>query len=250
MLNLIEKEQKQKTFNKKLTISEIEKFYSGSKDSLIGLEYERLSLDVKTLKNANFENMEKIIIHFSKVLKWELVYDGKFIIGAKSPDGTSISLEPGCQLEISIAPKKDVLAIDLELTKIIELLDKIANIYDVRFLGYGITPNASVDEISLIPKRRYNIMAKYLPDCQYGELAPKMMRQTAGIQINVDYINSKDAYLKLKFLNLIMPFMAGLSANSPFENNRLSDLKSIRTNVWRFTGLDRCNFFYKDIFGF
>lgn len=92
-------------------------------------------------------------------------------------------------------------------------------------------------------------MDKYLPNCFYGELSQKMMRQTAGIQINIDYKDSKDAFYKLKFLNLIMPFMVGLCANSPCENNNLSDKQSLRANVWKYTGKERCNIFYKNIFG-
>ncbi len=91
-------------------------------------------------------------------------------------------------------------------------------------------------------------MNEYLPYCSKGELCPKMMRQSAGIQINVDYKNKKDAYNKLKLFNLIMPFISGLCSNSPIENDKLSDFKSVRNNVWRFTGENRCNLFYKNIF--
>lgn len=234
----------------KLTIGEIEKFYNcdENKKMRYGLEYERISLDKKTLKNASYDKVSKIIEHFSKISNWEVVYDNKTIIGAKSDCGSSISLEPGCQLEISLSPKENIIDIDIELSKIINLLDNIAQIYDVIFVGYGISPNTSVDEIEILNKERYQIMNNYLPNCYKGELAQKMMRQTAGIQINIDYKDKKDAYLKLKFFNLIMPFVTGLCANSPLENNCLSAYKTLRSNVWRYTGANRCNLFYKDIF--
>lgn len=247
MLNLANKKQKN-SFIKKLTIDDIKKFYNGNKNDLIGLEYERLSLDKKTLRNANYEKLAKIIEHFCKITSWNLIYDNKTIIGALSDNGSSLSLEPGCQLEISLAPKKDILPIETELEKIINLLDKIANAYNVIFLGYGISPVSNVEEISLLQKSRYEIMDNYLPTCNYGELCPKMMRQSAGIQINIDYKNEKDAYLKLKLLNLIMPFTMGLCANSPFENNKLTYKQSIRAHAWRYTGKNRCNLFYKNIF--
>jgi len=235
---------------KEISINEIEKFYlkKDSKLMRFGLEYERLSLDKKTLKNASYDKVSKIIEHFSKISNWELVYDRSTIIGAKNLEGTSISLEPGCQLEISLAPKEKIIDIDIELTKIVNLLDNIAKIYDIIFVGYGISPNTSVDEIEILNKERYQIMNNYLPDCPNGELSQKMMRQTAGIQVNIDYKDKKDAYLKLRFLNLIMPFITGLCANSPLENNFLSSYKSLRSNVWLYTGRDRCNFFYKNMF--
>lgn len=233
----------------KLKFSDIEKFYSGNEKSLIGLEYERLSLDKITFENAKYNKLEKIIRHFCNLTSWELIYDENTVIGASSKNGSSISLEPGCQLEISLYPREDILSIYKETKKITELLDNIAKVYDVIFLGYGISPVSCVDNIELLNKRRYKVMDKYLPNCFYGELSQKMMRQTAGIQINIDYKDSKDAFYKLKFLNLIMPFMVGLCANSPCENNNLSDKQSLRANIWKYTGKERCNIFYKNIFG-
>ena len=232
-----------------LKVFELEKFYlkKTSNIPLYGLEYERISLDRNTLKTAKYSSVEKILIKFCEITKWNLVYDNETIIGAKNK-GSSISLEPGCQLEISLEAKKDILEIDVELEKIISLLDKIALLYDVIFLGYGINPSSNVDEIELLNKKRYKIMDEYLPYCSYGELCPKMMRKTAGIQVNIDYGNKQDAYLKLKFFNLIMPFVSMFLANSPFENNKLSEIKSLRSYVWLYTGKNRCNFFYKNIF--
>ncbi|MBR2069474.1 MAG: hypothetical protein IJ877_06920 [Candidatus Gastranaerophilales bacterium] len=253
MQNLLIKETGKtniKIAKKPLSTDDIEKFYlQGSKtDTKVGLEYERISLDKKTLNSASYEKLGKIIEHFASIEGWELIYDEDTIIGADNKKGTTISLEPGCQLEISLCAQKDIIKIDLEASKIIDLLDKIASIYDVIFLGYGITPKSNADEITILNKRRYKIMNEYLPYCSKGELCPKMMRQSAGIQINVDYKNKEDAYIKLKLFNLIMPFISGLCANSPIENNTLKENKSQRSQVWRYTGKDRCNLFYKNIF--
>ncbi len=245
----IEQQTSKQTEENTLTLKQIEEFYKNeSKTETFGLEYERLSLDKKTLKNASYDQMAKIITDFSKILDWELVLDNETIIGAKDNIGNSVSLEPGCQMEISIKPCKNILEIDLTLTKYVDLLDKIADIYDVCFLGYGVSPYSNVDEISLLSKKRYEIMNNYLPNCYYGELCQKMMRKTAGIQVNIDYSDNKDAYNKIKFLNLIMPFMSGLFSNSPIENNSLADNKSQRSYIWQYTGKNRCNFFYKDVF--
>ncbi|MBQ8635555.1 hypothetical protein IJ425_05330 [bacterium] len=253
MLNALAKQNSDKIQEnslKKLDIFQIEKYYTNKKNNefLFGLEYERLSLDKHTLENAPYIKMEKIISDFSKVMRWNLIYDNQLIIGAICDDGSSISLEPGCQIEVSLAPKKDILSIELAGLKIIKKLDEIASLYDIVFVGYGISPVSSPDEIDMLQKRRYKVMSNYLPNRPYGELSSKMMRQTAGMQINIDYSDCEDLYLKLKFFNQIMPFMCALCSNSPLENNKLSDKKSLRANVWRFTGSERCNLFYKNIF--
>ena len=160
---------------KKLSVSDIEKFYLKdiSQELKIGLEYERLSIDKNTYESVEYERISRIIEHFASIKKWELIYDKETVIGAKDELGTSISLEPGCQFELSLAPKNDVIAIDIEASRIIELLDKIADIYDVKFIGYGITPLTAVDNISLLNKRRYKLMNEYLPNCSKGELCKK-----------------------------------------------------------------------------
>lgn len=233
-----------------LTFGDIENFYltKNHADLRIGLEYERICLDKKTLKSAPCETVSKIVEHFSSIMHWKVVFDNKVTIGAVAPDSTSLSIEPGGQLEISIAPKVTVLDIDLELSKIVELLDKIAKIYDVIFLGYGITPISSADRIDILNKRRYKIMNEYLPFCSYGELCTTMMRKTAGVQVNIDYKDSFDAYNKLKFFNIIMPITSALFANSPIENDMQTGKKSNRAYAWLFTGQNRCNCFYKKIF--
>ncbi len=251
MQKLLNKQENTIKENKKpLSISEIEKFYlkGATTDLKIGLEYERLSLDKNTYLNASYDKIVKIIEHFASIQNWELIYDIDTIIGAKDNFGSSISLEPGCQFELSLAPKKNIKEIKEEALEICKLLDKIASIYDVIFLSYGITPKSAADSITILNKRRYKIMNEYLPYCSKGELCPKMMRQTAGIQINVDYKDKKDAYNKLKLFNLIMPFISGLCSNSPIENDTIKEFKSSRNHVWRFTGENRCNLFYKNIF--
>lgn len=245
---IVSKKEDNLALDEKFDLNKALKFYSGSKTSKIGLEYERLSLDKNTLENAPYEKIAKIVEHFAKIQSWDLIYDNKTIIGAKDNDNNSISLEPGCQLEISLKPQENIFDIDIALTKITTLLDNIAKAYDVLFLGYGISPISCEDKINLLEKQRYKIMYNYLPYASVGELCPKMMKQTAGIQINLDYKNNIDAFNKLKFFNLIMPFLMGLCSNSPFEKNNLSDKKSIRAHVWRYTGAQRCNLFYRDIF--
>lgn len=233
-----------------LTIEKIEQFYTTKKNKTLqyGLEYERISLDKKTHKNASYTKLKKIIEHYSLICAWELVFDNNTLIGAKNNSGSSISLEPGNQLEISLCPKESIIDIDIELTKIVELLDKIAEVYDVIFVGYGFNPSNATSEIEILNKTRYRIMDSYLPYCTKGELVQKMMRQTAGIQVNIDYLNKKDAYLKLLFFNLISPFTLGLFSNSPIENNSICPYKSNRGYIWMYSGENRCNFFYKNIF--
>ena len=111
--------------NYRLTILDIEKFYlSNVKNSnLFGIEYERISFDKKTKSVASYDKISKVIRNFSEILKWELIYDSDIVIGAKDNEGNSISLEPGCQLELSLKPFENLVDIQSKAGMILNLLD-------------------------------------------------------------------------------------------------------------------------------
>ena len=55
-------------------------------------------------------------------------------------------------------------------------------------------------------------MANYL----WGILSDVMMRETAGIQIGVDFKSEEDAMRKFRLANLMMPFSTAMFANSRY----------------------------------
>lgn len=230
--------------------AQIEQYYINSikqKHALkFGLEYERISIDLSNGKNAQYKYIEKIIKDFASMLNWGLLYDNKTLIGTISKDGTTISLEPGCQMELSLAPKDSICEIEKSAKEILNVLDRIAKFYNVAFLPLGLTPKSTHQNIELLNKERYKIMAKSL--IKNGKFIPNMMRETAGVQVNIDYCSEYDAFKKLKVLNLISPCLTGFFANSPIRNNKLTQYKSYRALAWKFSGACRCGIFYKNIF--
>ena len=239
MKNLIDEKQ--------ITYEDIKNFYISSEkiDEKIGIEYERISLNNSDFKQADFNNIFEIIKNFSKLNNFELVYDNETIIGAKNNNGSSISLEPGGQFEISLAPSENLSELHFVLDNYIKQLDILAERFNIKFFAIGCNPKITYKDIKILNKRRYQIMANYL--FKKGKFAPIMMRETAGIQINVDYKNAQDAELKMKAAILMSPFLTGFFANSPFRNNKLTNYKSIRALAWKYTGVDRCNLFYKNL---
>ena len=238
--------KKPKSTNKALTFDTIREYYlaSAKSDLKFGLEYERLSLDKNTLKNAPYERIEKIIKTFADLKGWGLLYDDKTLIGTMG-DGSSISLEPGCQMELSLKPCYAICEIEKNTKEICNLLDRIAKFYDVEFLSSGISPFSTYQNIEILKKKRYEIMANYLP--HFGRFAPVMMRETAGVQLNIDYKSEDDAIKKIKMLNFIAPYLTGFFANSPIRNNKVTNYKSFRALAWKYTGKNRCNTFYKEL---
>ena len=235
-----------KVAEKTLDFEQIKEYYKNScKEELkFGLEYERISINSTTLKNADYNCIEKIIKNFAHIKGWGLLYDEETLIGAIG-ENSSVSLEPGCQFELSLEPKKEISEIEKSAKEICSLLNRVAKFYNVEFLPIGITPCSTYQNINIVEKQRYKIMAEHLP--KYGKFAPVMMRETAGVQLNIDYKSENDAIKKIKLLSYISPFLTGFFANSPIRNNKLTNYKSFRALAWKYTGKERCSLFYKNI---
>ncbi len=242
MLNLTKKHQ---TLEKAQIIEYYKSHIKKECDFKVGLEYEQLSLNVKTLKSAPYKDLAKIIENFAAIKGWGIIRDGKTTLGAMS-GGTSISLEPGSQFEISLEPKTTIDEIKKDVEEYLKLLNNIAKIYDTAFLPYGIAPLSWYKNIEMMPKKRYLIMADYFRKNAL-KFAPVMMKETAGVQVNFDYKSGADAILKLRACALMSPFLTGFFANSPIRGGKITPYKSFRALAWKYTDNARCGFFYQNL---
>ena len=230
--------------NLSLDRSEILKLYTGGyvlpEDYAIGMEYERLPISRTSFKTVDYwgENgVCSLLEKFARKNGWDYIVDQNSIIGlAKGHD--TITLEPGAQIEISSKPEKTIFRlkdkIDILNSKFEELLDGT----DILFLSYGVSPYSTCKSINLIPKRRYKIMANYL----WGILSDVMMRETAGIQVGIDFSSEEDAMRKFRVANLMMPFVTAMYANSKIRGGVDTGYKSFRALSWLNCDNERCGF--------
>lgn len=230
----------------RLTHSEIKKIYtSGYKsrtDLKIGLEYERIPINRKTNLSVEYygENgICELLKAFAKQENWDYITDNENIIGLKQGHDT-ITLEPGCQTEFSIEPQKNISDLEKKVTSINSQIKTILDKMGISFINYGVTPLSTNKTIELIPKKRYEIMAKYL----WGILSDVMMRETAGVQGTFDFTDEEDAMKKFKAANLMSPFVTAMFANSPIRGGVDTGYKSFRALSWLNTDNDRCGFFH------
>jgi glutamate--cysteine ligase len=150
---------------------------------------------------------------------------------------TSITLEPGSQLELSGSPLPDVHAILAEVETHRRELASLASAKDLHWLGLGFHPWAHPDDLDWVPKSRYVTMREYLPT--RGRFGLDMMRRTATVQANFDIASERDAMRKLRVALALSPIASALFANSAVYEGVRRPIQSHRCEVWLDVDNDR-----------
>lgn len=219
----------------------LEEFILGCKTTQkVGMEYERIPVNKKNEESVPYYTeygVCEILRELAKVDNWDYILDDVNIIGLKKLHDT-ITLEPGCQIELSLEPQKYVRDLKKRTEEIDSLLNPIIDKYGAKLLTKGVSPKTTYKNIKLIPKRRYAIMANYL----WGILSDVMMRETAGIQVGIDFKSEEDAMRKFRLANLMMPFSTAMFANSKIRGGVDTGYKSFRALAWLNTDNERCGF--------
>jgi glutamate--cysteine ligase len=84
-----------------------------------------------------------------------------------------------------------------------------------------------------MPKRRYQVMTRYMPSV--GSRGLDMMYRTATIQVNLDFADEADMVKKLRVSLALQPVVAAIFAASPFTEGKPNGFKSMRSEIWRDT---------------
>ena len=219
----------------------LEEFILGCKPTQkIGMEYERIPLISVTKQVAPYRGefgICELLKEFAKQENWDYILDNNNIIGLKNLHNT-ITLEPGCQVEYSVEPQEFIKDLKTNIEQIDSKLLPFLEKFGITLINKGVSPTTTYKNIELLPKKRYKIMANYL----WGILSDVMMRETAGIQICIDYKSEEDAMRKFRIANLMMPFVTAIYANSKTRGGVNTGYKSFRALAWLNTDNERCGF--------
>ena len=223
---------------------ELEEFFhnSGKPRSKwrVGTEYEKIGIRRDSGKAISYSGpggVEAILKALIEEYNWQPVEEEGHII-ALARGNAQITLEPGGQIELSGEPCETIHCTHAEFTLHIRELLEVSKRMNVVFLGLGIQPVSTVEEIEWVPKKRYRIMGPYMP--KVGTLGQRMMKQTATVQANIDYSDEKDALDKFRTAMGLAPLITAMFANSPISEGRLNGYKSFRGHIWTDTDKARC----------
>ena len=235
----------------------VEYFYKGIKDKKnlkIGVEHEKFVLSKNGFHPVSYEMQNGIKDILLKFVSngWKPKYDDeeKTII-ALERFGEGITLEPGGQIELSGAQLSNIHETCTETTRHLRELKSIGDELEFILLGLGVEPSLKLNEFPWMPKQRYNIMRNYMP--KVGNLGHHMMKRTCTNQVNLDFFSEEDMKNKYRLMLNLEGIATAIFANSPFDNKKISDYKSLRSHFWHHTDKDRTGlipFVFKKDFNF
>lgn len=221
-------------YNKQL--GEIVNYFKDSEkdieDFKIGVEFEHYIVYKDTFKTVSYYGKNGVGEILKELEKegWEGNYEGGgYILGLKKENRT-ISLEPGSQLELSINAE---ISIEYIYREYIEFIDEITPILEKNnqlIITTGYHPETKIDEITLLPKKRYDIMFDYFKD--KGRNAHNMMKGTAALQVSIDYKSEEDYKEKFRVANALSPIFYGLFDNAYYFEGEEWGYHNLRTNIW------------------
>jgi len=183
--------------------------------------------------------------------EWTPVLENGNPIALSKLDGSFISLEPAGQIELSGAAVETIHQTCDEVTGHLQQVKAIARDLGIGFIGLGYHPKWVSANQPWMPKGRYKIMRKYMP--QKGGLGLEMMQNTCTVQVNLDF-ESEAAMVEMYRISLaLQPVATALWANSPFKQGKPVGYLSYRSHIWTDTDPDRSGmlpFVFEDGFGF
>jgi glutamate--cysteine ligase len=205
----------------------------------VGTEYEKVGIDRHTGQAIPYfgpRSVDRILREMIERYGWEPEeQDGNII--ALSRASTQITLEPGGQVELSGEPCESIHCTYAEFNQHIRELLEVCEPLGIVFLGLGMQPVSRVDQIEWVPKKRYRIMGPYMPTV--GTLGQRMMKQTATVQTNIDFLDEKDAMMKFRTGMGLAPVLIAMFANSPICDGQLNGYRSYREHIWTDTDKSR-----------
>jgi glutamate--cysteine ligase len=153
-----------------------------------------------------------------------------------------LTLEPGSQVELSGAPYKKLVDIDTEARENREAITGIIEeeAADLRWISCGLTPFAKIDAIPFVPKGRYEVMQRYLPN--QGSHSLWMMKGTCATQASFDFDSEEDLNRKFQAITNLAPLTVAMLANSPLAAGKPTGWQSTRAWVWTKTDSARTGF--------
>lgn len=216
-------------------IDEIEKYFLNNKKSKdnfkIGVEFENFVVYKDSLKTVSYygENGVAETLHDLEKVGYVGTYEGEYILGLEKGNKV-ITLEPGSQFELSIKAQKYIKDIEFEYLDFLKDLVPILERKNQQIMALGYHPETKIEEIKLLPKKRYDFMFNYFKTA--GSMAHNMMKGTSALQVSLDYESEEDFVKKFRVTNALSPVIYAIFDNGRYFQGEKYVQHNIRAKIW------------------
>lgn len=212
----------------------IEYFQAGCKPRSrwrVGAEFEKFAIETATGRQRSYDEpmgirnvLQGLATHFG----WRPIHEGEHLTSLVR-DGACVSIEPGAQVELALPPSQSLAEIEQGFQNHLAELNAISG-EETTWIAAGVTPATPVEQIPIVPRARYRVMAEYLPT--RSPTALHMMKATASTQAAFDFSDETDAMKKFEFALRAAPFVNAICGNSPLLDGKVTGAVSNRIDVW------------------
>ena len=206
----------------------------------IGTEHEKFGFTERDFKPLRYDEICLLFNELHQRFSWKRIFEDNNLIGLEK-SGSTITLEPGGQIELSGAPLNNLFHTCQEVTSHQFELNSVSKPLGINYMGIGFLPKWKLDQIPQMPKKRYKIMRKYMR--KTGAHGLDMMHRTSTIQANLDFDSEADMVKKFRVSLSVQPAVIALYANSPFKEGKLTNYLSYRSWIWTQTDKKDVEFF-------
>ena len=208
---------------------------ASSNGSVLGVEFEHFLVEKDTLRSYSYfepGGQKDIVNRLLKNKNWKLIsQESGYPLGLEK-DGSTITFEPGGQVEISLKPLAGVLEVKKAYDEIIN--DIYSEMTPNQFLvSIGYHPKTKIAELPILPKNRYQMMFDYFKT--HGAKSHNMMKGTAATQVSIDYSSEEDFIKKYRVAHFIAPILASLFDSSPIFEGEVYEKENARVSIWEET---------------
>lgn len=214
------------------------------KGQYLGVELEHFVVN-EAGKAIDYVTMQECLRKWQEKYGGQLLEEAGAVLGVDCED-YMLSLEPACQLEISIARQEQIAGIENVYQIFLANADEVFGKKGYCLVATGIHPQVEnairkPQDFPMIPKKRYECMSDYF--AKKGDWGYYMMRATAATQISIDYESEKDAMRKLVLIHKMAPLLSLYMENQnglELMNGFLPHL--LRMQIWNGVDEERCGY--------
>ena len=204
----------------------------------VGVELEHFVIDKDSLKTISFygENGVGETLRELESMGYNATYEGQYILGLNKGK-KFITLEPGSQFELSIEATINIKELENEYLDFMEDIIPILEKKNQGLMSTGYHPVTKIDEIRLLPKKRYDYMFNYFKT--RGTHAHNMMKGTCALQVSLDYKSEEDYRRKFRVTNALSPVLYAIFENAYYFEGEVCGRHNSRAYIWENTDTDR-----------